>query len=93
MFWNDLIRRGKPIVGLSPMDGVTDAAMRYMSAKYGRPDIMFSEFVSVDALHFAPPERRERLLRTFIRAKDVDQALRVDPLKSIVQTLRDQPFQ
>lgn len=92
MFWNDLIRRGKPIVGLSPMDGVTDAAMRYMSAKYGRPDIMFSEFVSVDALHFAPPERRERLLRTFIRAKDVDQALRVDLSKSEQSTLRDQPF-
>lgn len=70
-FWNDLIKRGKPIVGLSPMDGVTDAAMRYMTAKYGHPDVMFTEFVSVDALHYASAERRERLLKTFMRAQDV----------------------
>ncbi len=58
-------------MGLSPMDGVTDAAMRYMSAKYGRPDIVFTEFVSVDALHYASGERRERLLKTFVKARDV----------------------
>ncbi|MFZ2199703.1 MAG: tRNA-dihydrouridine synthase [Microgenomates group bacterium] len=58
-------------LGLSPMDGVTDAAMRYMTAKYSRPDFLFTEFVSVDALHFATGERRERLLKTFIRAKQV----------------------
>lgn len=66
MFWDDLLARNKPIIGLSPMDGVTDAAMRYMSAKYGKPDVIFSEFVSVDALHYATGERRERLLKTFI---------------------------
>jgi nifR3 family TIM-barrel protein len=63
------------------MDGVTDAAFRYMVGKYGSRhsgsvgggvDVMFTEFVSVDALHFASGERRERLLKTFIRAKDVD---------------------
>ena len=82
-FWDELSersdgpasreRRGarKPIIGLSPMDGVTDAPMRYMSAKYGKPDILFTEFVSVDALHYATGERRERLLKTFIRAKDL----------------------
>lgn len=63
---------GRPVVGLSPMDGVTDAAMRYMTAKYGGPDIVFTEFVSVDALHHATGERRERLLKTFMRVKDVD---------------------
>ncbi len=52
-------------MGLSPMDGVTDAAMRYMVGKYGKPDVMLTEFVSVDALHFATGERRERLLKTF----------------------------
>lgn len=58
-------------MGLSPMDGVTDGAMRYMSAKYGNPDIMFTEFVSVDALHYATGERRERLLKTFVKAGEV----------------------
>lgn len=48
------------------MDGVTDAAFRYMVGKYGRPDVMFTEFVSVDALHYASGERRERLLKTFV---------------------------
>ncbi|KKU44930.1 MAG: tRNA-dihydrouridine synthase [Microgenomates group bacterium GW2011_GWC2_46_7] len=51
---------------MSPMDGVSDAAMRYMTAKYGKPDVMFSEFVSVDALHYATGERRVRILKTLI---------------------------
>lgn len=70
-FWDDLYAKNKIVVGLSPMDGVTDAAMRYMSAKYGKPDLLFTEFVSVDALHHAPADRRERLLKTFIKASEV----------------------
>lgn len=64
--WEALFASGKPVVGLSPMDGVTDAPMRYMTAKYGAPDVMFTEFVSVDALHYATGERRVRILKTFI---------------------------
>jgi nifR3 family TIM-barrel protein len=70
-FWDELFGNNKPIIGLSPMDGVTDAPMRYMSAKYGQPDVLITEFVSVDALHFATGERRARLLKTFIKARDV----------------------
>lgn len=64
-------------LALSPMDGVTDAAMRYMVAKYSHPDYLFTEFVSVDALHHATGERRERLLKTFIKARDVE---KIEPL-------------
>ncbi|MCK5616677.1 tRNA-dihydrouridine synthase family protein, partial [Candidatus Pacearchaeota archaeon] len=46
-FWSKL---QKPIIGLSPMDGVTDAAFRYMSAKYGKPDVTYTEFVNVEGL-------------------------------------------
>lgn len=46
-FWGKL---KKPIVGLAPMDGVTDAPMRYITAKYGRPDVIFTEFVSAEGL-------------------------------------------
>lgn len=46
-FWNDF---KKPIVGLAPMDGVTDAPMRFITAKYGKPDVIFTEFVSAEAL-------------------------------------------
>jgi len=46
-FWNDL---GKPIVGLSPMDGITDPAMRFITKKYGNPDVIYTEFVSAEGL-------------------------------------------
>ncbi|HEY1268626.1 MAG TPA: tRNA-dihydrouridine synthase [Candidatus Binatia bacterium] len=57
-FWNEI---STPIVGLSPMDGVTDASFRYIAATVGRPDVMLTEFVSVDTAAFAP----ESLLRDF----------------------------
>ena len=46
-FWEKLTL---PIVGLAPMDGVTDAPMRFVAKKYGRPDVIYTEFVSVDGL-------------------------------------------
>jgi len=58
-FWNTLNR---PIVGLSPMDGVTDAPMRYITAKYGKPDVIFTEFVSADGITHGA----KRLLRDLV---------------------------
>lgn len=46
-FWNTI---KSPIVGLSPMDGVTDASMRFIAKKYGQPDIIYTEFVSAEGL-------------------------------------------
>jgi len=46
-FWKKLKR---PIMVLAPMLGVTDAAFRRMLLKYGRPDVFWTEFVSVDGL-------------------------------------------
>jgi tRNA-dihydrouridine synthase len=46
-FWEKL---KKPIIGLSPMDGVTDAPFRHAVAKIGKPDVMFTEFVNVEGL-------------------------------------------
>ena len=71
-FWDTLFATGNPVVGLSPMDGVTDAAMRHMTAKHGQPDILFTEFISVDALsHAKEVQSVDRVMRTFMRAKDV----------------------
>ena len=70
-FWDDLYSRDQPVIGMSPMDGVTDGPFRYMVAKYGRPDVIFTEFVSVDGLHFAEGVKRERMLKEFIKAKDL----------------------
>lgn len=36
-----------PTIALSPMDGITDAAYRYMANTIGKPDITFTEFVHV----------------------------------------------
>lgn len=49
----------KPIFVLAPMEDVTDCAFREMFAKYGHPDVMFTEFVSTDGLMH--PEGRKKL--------------------------------
>lgn len=46
-FWKKL---KKPIIALSPMDGVTDAPFRVITAKYGKPDVMITEFTSVEGI-------------------------------------------
>ena len=56
-FWEKL---KKPIFVLAPMADVTDCAFRQIIAKYGKPDIFFTEFVSADGL--AHLGAREKLL-------------------------------
>jgi len=46
-FWKQLKR---PVSVLAPMSGYTDAAFRAIIAKYGKPDVMFTEFVPADGL-------------------------------------------
>ena len=55
-FWNDLPR---PFFVLAPMANVTDCVMRRLVARYGKPDVMWTEFVSADGLVSAG---RKRLL-------------------------------
>jgi len=46
-FWDKL---PTPIIGVSPMDGVTDAPFRSIMAKYGKSDITITEFTSVEGI-------------------------------------------
>lgn len=46
-FWSKL---EKPLFVIAPMANVTDVAFRGMFAKYGKPDVMWTEFVSADGL-------------------------------------------
>ena len=55
-FWKALTH---PILALAPMANVTDAAFRQIIAKYGKPDVMFTEFTSCDGL---VSRGREKLL-------------------------------
>ena len=56
-FWGKF---NKPIICLAPMADVTDCAFRQIIAKYGKPDIFWTEFVSADGL--AHRDAREKLL-------------------------------
>lgn len=56
-FWSNLPR---PFFALAPMADVTDPAFRRMFAKYGKPDVTWTEFVSADGL-MSPG--RDRLIR------------------------------
>src|ERR1043166_4185518 len=58
-FWSKL---KKPIMVLAPMANVTDAAFRFLINKYGKPDVTWTEFVSVDGLLSTG---REKLLVDF----------------------------
>jgi nifR3 family TIM-barrel protein len=46
-FWEQL---PKPFFALAPMADVTDPAFRRIIAKYGKPDVTWTEFVSADGL-------------------------------------------
>jgi nifR3 family TIM-barrel protein len=53
-FWHTLSQKKKSensfILGLSPMDGVTDAPFRKLLAQTSKPDIIMTEFVNVEGL-------------------------------------------
>lgn len=55
-FWQKL---KKPIMAIAPMANITDAAFRQMLLVCGRPDVFFTEFVSVEGLF---SEGKEQLL-------------------------------
>jgi tRNA-dihydrouridine synthase B len=46
-FWNTLPR---PIIGLAPMNSVTDHPFRHIQKKHGNPMLLFTEFTSVDGI-------------------------------------------
>lgn len=62
-FWDTLPR---PIIGLAPMDGVTDAAFRSIVAREGKPDVIFTEFTHVHDVFRGP----EYLLDTLRYSED-----------------------
>jgi nifR3 family TIM-barrel protein len=62
-FWKTL---PKPILVLAPMADVTDASFRRVIAKYGKPDVMWTEFVSADGLIRASEEGKKKLMLDLI---------------------------
>lgn len=62
-FWQQL---KKPFFVLAPMADVTDAAFRRVIAKYGKPDVTWTEFVSADGLIRAHEEGKKKLMRDLL---------------------------
>lgn len=58
-FWKTL---QQPIIGLAPMDGVTDAPCRTMHGLHGRPDVVLTEFTNVEGLW----RGSDRIFRDFL---------------------------
>ena len=75
-FWLNLPR---PLIGLSPMDGVTDAAFRSVIARQGKPDVNFTEFTHVQDVCHGPEFHLETLLYSEIERPIVAQLYGKDP--------------
>lgn len=69
-FWDNVKgvadKADRPILVLAPMADVTDAAFRKVIAKYGKPDVIWTEFVSADGLVKANPIGKAKLLKDLI---------------------------
>lgn len=48
--WKELKNTKKPFFVVAPMADVTDPAFRVLITKYGKPDVMWTEFVSANGL-------------------------------------------
>ena len=71
-FWHKL---PKPFFALAPMADVTDPAYRKVIAKYGAPDVTWTEFVSADGLHATRekkgmPDAENPLMRDLLYSED-----------------------
>lgn len=62
-FWKTLTR---PVMVLAPMADVTDAAFRRVIARYGKPDVTWTEFVSADGLIRATEEGKAKLMKDLV---------------------------
>jgi len=75
-FWQQLPR---PIIGLSPMDGVTDAAFRLIVAQQGPADVSVTEFTSVGDICRGPEFLLSSLLYSDLERPVVAQLYGKDP--------------
>ena len=68
-----------PVIGLSPMDGITDAVFRRIVDIYGKPDIMFTEFIPVDAIILHKPAIERMLVFQKTKTTMIGQLFGIEP--------------
>jgi len=80
-FWQQIKNNKQPFFVVAPMADVTDPAFRKLIAKYGRPDVMWTEFVSANGLM---SKGREILARDLVFSSEerpiVAQLFSADPV-------------
>ena len=81
-FWLDLKNKKEgPFFALAPMADVTDPAFRLLITKYGKPDVMWTEFVSANGLNSKGREALKRDLEySEIERPIVAQLFSSDPI-------------
>src|SRR5207253_2576335 len=77
-FWHKI---PQPIIGLSPMDGVTDPAFRFIVARHGKPDVQVTEFINVDEVCHGGEAAWQQLQYAEIERPIVAQIYGADPDK------------
>lgn len=79
---------------LAPMADVTDVAFREMFVRCGRPDVMWTEFVSADGLFLAPEQGRDFWLPDDLRTIAVKYGVASDNplLKDLIFSPLEQPI-
>src|SRR2546425_3732446 len=77
-FWHAI---PQPIIGLSPMDGVTDPAFRFIVARHGKPDVQVTEFVNVDEVWHGGGSAWQQLQYAEIERPIVEQVYGAHPDK------------
>lgn len=75
-FWESL---PLPIIGLAPMDGVTDAAYRFIMAKYGKPAVNITEFTAAEGIRAGAERLLDDFLYSEIERPVVAQIFGADP--------------
>lgn len=68
-----------PIVGLSPMDGITDEAFRLTQCHISQPDLIFTEFVSAEGLSHNAVKLFDQLLFSPLERPIIGQLFGKDP--------------
>ncbi|MCL5004742.1 MAG: tRNA-dihydrouridine synthase [Patescibacteria group bacterium] len=69
-FWKKI---KKPILVMAPMLDVTDAVFRQVVCKCGKPDVMFTEFVSVDGL--THKKSKGKLMHRYLRFSEKERPI------------------
>lgn len=69
----------KYIIGLAPMDGVTDQAFRLVQCKISKPDLIFTEFVSAEGIAHGAKKLFEVLKFSSLEKPIIGQLFGKDP--------------